>query len=140
MDRPSPQRWVGVAVLPIVGFILLWWAHQQTIDLLSPAYVSPWTVLSWLLTIVAAGLMFGLAVTFSGTHKGSPHLGTILVAAIVPVAIVVQFFGFVALGWSPWWFNVFGTFLITPATAMVSCVVLGFLAVALVAPRLSRPD
>lgn len=145
MDRLSPERWVGVIVLPIIGFVLLWWANEQLTDIRtqfgSTFRFGPWwTVLGWIFTLIAAGAMFGLAVALSGPDRKSPFMGAILVAAIVPVVIVVQFFGFLALGWSPLGTNVFGVFLITPATATVSCVVLGFLAAALIAPRLVRSD
>lgn len=143
MGRTSPQRWLGSAVLPIGAFALLWWAYQQMTETLSGTgssfgLVPWWNALGWLVTVIASGFTFGIAVALSGADRGSPDLVAILVTALFPLAVVVHFFGFLSLGWSPILLDVFGVFLITPSTAIVSCVVVGFLAAAFAAPRLIK--
>jgi hypothetical protein len=132
-----------VAVLPIIGFVLLWWADQQLIDMRtnmdSTFELSPWwTVLGWLLTMVAAGAMFGLAGGLAGADVSKANVGARFVAGIFPLAIVVHFFSFFALGWPPIRINTVGAFLISQATVVVSCVVVGFLGAGLVAHRVAR--
>ena len=69
MGRLSPQKWVGVGALPVVGLFLLRWADEQFIDIrqaiASTFEVTGWPLIGWLLTMIAAGVMFGLAADFA---------------------------------------------------------------------------
>jgi hypothetical protein len=135
----SPRRWAGVAILPIAGFFLLWWADQQLIDMRSDMILMRslgpwWMVAGWLLTMVAAGVMFGMAAGLAGTPMSKANVGATFVAGLLPLAIVGHYFSFFAFGWSPIGISPVAAFLYSNATAVVSCVVVGWLASGLVRP------
>jgi hypothetical protein len=134
---------VGVVVLPIIGFGLLWWADQQTIDMqttMGSTFEFPawWTVLGWLLTLIAIGVMFGLAAGLAGANSGRANAAAVFVAGIIPLAVVVYYFGVFALRWFPIRINAVLAFLINPATVTVSSVVVGFLGAGLMARLAAR--
>jgi hypothetical protein len=133
----SPRRWAGLAVLPFAGFALLWWADQQFIDLrsgvISMRSLAPWwMVAGWMLTVVAAGVTFGMAAGLAGTPMSKANVGATFVAGLLPLVIVAHYFSFFAFGWSPIGISPVGAFLYNHATVMVSCVVVGWLAPGLV--------
>ena len=61
-----------------------------------------------------------------------------LLAGILPLAIVANYFSFLGLGWSPIGVTLWGSFLFTQATVATSCVVVGILAAGLVGTRVAR--
>lgn len=143
--RTMPQRWLVVAVLPIVGLALLWWADQQLIDIRTTQGATFqrsawWIILGWLLTMIAAGVMFGVAASLTRTVAGKATLGATLLAGILPLATVVYYFMFFVGGWwSPLRLSSFTAFLVSHAAIAVSCVVIGFLAAGLL-PRRSADE
>ena len=137
MGGVSPRRWVGIVVLPIAGFFLLWWADQQFIDLrsgvISMRSLAPWWIVAgWMLTMVAAGVSFGMAAGLAGIPMGKANVGATFVAGLLPLVMVAHFFSFFVFGWSPIGIDSLGAFLFSNATAVVSCVVVGWLASGLV--------
>jgi hypothetical protein len=133
----SPRRWAGLVVLPIAGFALLWWADQQLIgmrtDIVSMRSLAPWwTTAGWLLTMVAAGVTFGIAAGLAGTPMSKANVGATFVAGLLPLVVVAHYFSFFVFGWSPIGINPLGAFLFNDAAAVVSCVVVGWLTAGLV--------
>lgn len=136
MGRVSPRRWAGIVVLPIAGFVLLWWADQQFIDIrnemISMRSFAPWwTIAGWLLTMVTAGVIFGLAAGLARGPMSKANVGATIVTGLLPLVIVAHYFSFFAFGWSPMGINPLGAFLFSDATVVVSCVVVGWLAAGL---------
>lgn len=142
MGRLSPQKWAGLAVLPAVGLILLWWADEQFIGIrqamASTFELSVWPLVGWLLSMIAAGVMFGLAAGFGRPEGSRASVAATLLAAILPMAIAVHYFTFLGLGWSPIGIRPWSTFLFTQATFAASCVVVGILGTGLVGTRVAR--
>jgi hypothetical protein len=144
MGRVSSRRWGGVVGLPVVGFALLWWAAEQLdavrMSLGSTFEMPAWRFVGWLLTLIAAGVVFGLAAGFARAEVSKANVGATVVAGIIPLAIVVYFWAFFSFGW----FSTFGgaiAFLVrNEVTVVVSCIVIGFLGAGLVAHRLTGLD
>ena len=137
MRRLSPLMWLGVVGLPLVGFVLLWWADQQASDMLIGSTVGPpkWGVLGWLLTMIAGGFVFGLAAGIAGANPKMASPAALLVLGIIPAAVIIYFTSVFGVGWLTLYINDVTAFLITPATVAVSCVAVGLLAAALIGTR-----
>lgn len=140
MKRLTPMRWLGVLVLPFVGFALLWWANRQAADIrevFGSTFESPdWWDCSWLAAHhgrkwrrLGSRRWRGWSSDGKGHQRGTPG------GRVDPRRRRVYYFGVWGTGWLPLYINTITEFLITPATVTVSSVAVGVLAVALVGGR-----
>ncbi len=140
MTDSTPGRWLVVVVLPLIGFALLWWANRQATDmrrLFGSTFEPPdwWTVLGWLATMIASGVLFGFAAGIAGVNPDRTNTGRLLVIGIIPAAIVVYYFMVWGVRWLPLYLNALTEFLITPATVTVSSVAVGLLTAGIIGSR-----
>ncbi len=127
----SPKRWFDLVGLPILGLVLLWWASGQLEETLiitgSEFDVPEWRLLGWLLTLIAAGVMFGLAARFAGADSSKSNVAATVVVGTLPLAIVAYFWTRFSFGWSPPVLKSL-RWLASEETIVASCVIVGFLA------------
>lgn len=99
--RDLTQAWLFAAVFMLLGVGLLWWANQQweEIRAISSAdFVIPQMRMVWYhLTLVVAGVAFGLVVAASRQDAGHPRIQILGVLALIPLAGLLLFFSVVFL-------------------------------------------
>lgn len=127
-------RWVYVGALTILGFGLLWWANDQFAEIRrltgSNFEVPEGRLLVWLLTLVAAGLVFGLA---AGREVAANSRASIAAWSILPFVILAWFYSRFSFGLPA--FNLPRSlleFLGSQMTVVASSLTLGFFLSALV--------
>ena len=145
MGRISSKAWSGVIGLPIVGFAFLWWAVEQWEGMGrmsgSTFQLPPtWRVLGWNLTLIAAGVAFGLAAGFARPPASKANTGVTAAVGVLPLTSVVSFLLFFWLEWSPVQLGEFGMLLTDKTTVVASCLVIGVLGAGLIAHRLVHSD
>ena len=140
MDRAASSLWSRVVGFTLAGVVLLWWAAEQLVAarlIFGSTFEFPaWRFLGWLVTLIAAGAMFGLAVGASRDRVSTTELRAAFVAGIVPLAAIVGFFTEWLYDWSPP-----GTLTIllrSQTTAAASCIIVGFLVASIVTHLASR--
>lgn len=145
--RDLTRAWMFAAVFLLLGMALLWWAHQQweEIRAISSAdFVIPQLRMLWFhLTLVVAGVAFGLAVAASRQDAGRPRIHIVGVLALIPIAGLLLFFSAV-FQWRELTLP-FGLeqFLLSDSTRMALTLLLGFLLsgmIGLGAEKDSPPD
>lgn len=99
-----------------------------------------WRVLGWNLTLIAAGVAFGLATGFARPPASKANIGVTAAVGVLPLTSVVSFLLFFWLEWSPVHLGEFGMLLTDKTTVVASCLVLGVLGAGLIAHRLVRSD
>lgn len=125
------------AALTLAGFGLVWWAIEQfgLIQLIagSEFRYPEARFLGWILTLVAAGLVFGLAITRGGRLAVARR--AIAVFSALPALVLAWAYSAMALGWSPFQpsFELVSV-LMSQQMLIVSAVVLGFFVSALLGP------
>ena len=127
----STRAWLYSVGFGVAGLLLLWWATQQRDawrEIAGSQFMMPVGRISmWHLTIVAAGLAFGLAVTASRRGRSEPHVVIPAVLAVVPLAGLLYFYVWI-LGW---WATALplrlDRFLLDQGTQVAFPLVLGFL-------------
>jgi len=132
-------RWVYVGALTITGFGLLWWANDQFAEirsLIGSTFEVPVVrLLIWLLTLVAAGLVFGLA---AGREVAANSRVAIAAWSILPFVVLAWFYSRFSFGLPT--FNLPGSlmdFLGSQMTVVASGLTLGFYLSALVFNRIT---
>ena len=113
MSEPHTGRsrdWVYVGVLTVLGLLFLWWAGEQLTDVLrvtASEFRPPrLDLLLYLLTLIAAGVLFGLAST-SGDGPDPGRRKAIALWSILPLLGIVGFYSLRGFGWPPGpWLNV----------------------------------
>ncbi len=136
MGRDWINRWLIPVGLSVVGVGLLWWSSDQleVARLVSGSTFSfpMWRILGWLVTLVAAGAVFGFAArTASGKESGLSVQTSVLVGAL-PLFLVVYFWTFFVVGWLPtigW---------LTESTVTACCLTVGVLAGGLLSDAIRR--
>ena len=137
MRRASSSRWVAVVGLSILGIVVLWWASEQLEEARtisgSTFDIPEWRILGWLLTLVTAGAVFGIAAGFArdGFHKA--NVAATLVVGVLPFSVVAYYWIYF-FGWLP------GIRWLSEPTVIASCMVVGFLAGGLVLHWLSPSE
>ena len=128
----SSKRWIGAVGLPVVGLVLMWWASGQLEEARkitgSTFDVPEWRILGWLLTLIASGLTFGLAVGFARADSSKTNVVATVVVGALPLAIVAYFWTHFSLGWFSTIPRGLGRWLGSEETIVASCVIVGFLA------------
>lgn len=137
---PRNPRWVYIGALTILGFGLLWWANDQFTEIRSlmgsTFEVPAGRLLIWLLTLIAAGLVFGLA---AGREVAADSRVAIAAWSILPFVILAWFYSRLSFGLPA--FNLphrLFEFLSSQMTVVASSLTLGFFLSALVVDRISR--
>lgn len=124
--------------LIVVGLLLVWWASEQFHQLRQIAgslfRYSTWRLLAWVLTLVAGGFVFGLALLRRSTVRVSTR--TVLIWSCVPVLMLASFITTLT---TEWWFGLHlpGAvlrFATSPSTVTVWAMVLGFSLAAVATP------
>ena len=129
--RGLTRAWLLAPIFLITGMGLLWWASQQWLEIRSitsaELAIPAGRVALWLVTIVMAGIVFGLAVASARRDSGRGRVEILAMLALVPMAVLIQFIAW-ALGWrtSPMPFNI-NQFLLSETTIIASALVLGLL-------------
>lgn len=101
------RDWVYVGVLTVLGLVLIWWAGEQLTGVLEVAgseFRFPRIdLLLYLLTLVAAGVVLGLA-TASETRTAPLRRRAIAGWSLLPLFGVVAFYTTRGFGWpeGPW--------------------------------------
>lgn len=136
----ASPRWVYVGVLTILGFGLLWWANDQFSEIRilmgSTFEVPTGPLLLWLVTLIAAGLVFGLA---AGRGVEVDRRAAIAAWSILPFLIIAWFYSRFSFGVPS--FNLPGSlmeFLSSQMTVVASSLILGFYLSALAVERVRR--
>ena len=141
MTRITPWRLLGILILPLLAFALLWWADRQAVEFLFGLRPEPpdWRpVLAWLLANMASGVVLGIAAGIAGANSSSANRGALLMVGIVPLVVVLYYFSVRGVGWLPGNINAVTAFLFTPAPVTVSCVAVGLVAVGALGVRRGR--
>lgn len=104
----SSSRWMAVVGFPIVGFVLLWWAGEQSDairQISGTTFQWPaWRGLGWIITLVAVGAAFSVAASAARTGESRARMGPTLVVVALPIAVVIYWVTF-----SSGWMWTFGT-------------------------------
>lgn len=120
---------VSAGVLTVLGFGLLWWAHHQWLNaraIMGSTFEMPSTrLMLWLLTLVVAGLSFGLAAASARREKVRARAAVLLIWSLIPLTVLIGFWLFVSGWWSPV-LGPFTEFLYSETTLVSSSLVLGF--------------
>lgn len=128
--------WWLSGIFLVAGFALLYWAGRflQTATSEVPYFESPeFTYGLWLLTLVASGLVFGLAVLAAQRRPSRLRWGGLLWVAI-PLALLVYFYLYL-LGVSlPSVGERVTTFLFSPGTQTACALLVGYFVAAALAP------
>ncbi len=121
--------WFYVGFLTILGFALIWWAGDQFTEIRTTAGAEfrypRGALLVYLLTLMAAGLVFGMAA--SQRQTATPSRGAIAGWSMIPLLIIIAFYW--TLGWPPGPTLMEGEvlfFVVDRATVVTSCLVFGF--------------
>lgn len=144
MAGAVPKRWIGVVGFPPVGFVLLWWASEQwalaqEMALSASETFSHWRVLGWMITLMVAGIVFGLAAAFARAEVATAHMSATIVAGILPLALAIRFWAIFAFEWIPGLpMSEIERLLVNRDAAVASCLVVGFLAANLLSHRIAR--
>jgi hypothetical protein len=129
MERVASKRWIGVVGLPIVGLVLLGWAAEQSMNarlILGSTFVFPtWRILGWLLTLIAAGAVFGLAAGFARAEVSKANVTATLLVGVLPLAVVIRYWTHLSFGWFPTISSDLGIWLSSQATVVACCLVVG---------------
>lgn len=127
----TTKAWLYSLGFGVGGLLLLWWAMQQRITWQSIAgseFRMPMGRISlWHLTLVGAGLAFGLAVTASRRRPGRPRVSILAVLAVVPLVGLLYIYAWLMLGWAPPRAMGLDALLMGPGTPVAFPLVLGFL-------------
>jgi hypothetical protein len=140
-EQPAGNpKWVYVGVLTIFGFGLLWWANDQFAEIrrvMGSTFEFPTgRLLFWLLTLIAAGLVFGLA---AGREVVANSRVAIAAWSMLPFVILAWFYSRFSFGLPA--FNLprgLLEFLESQIIVVASGLTLGFYLSALVVNRISR--
>lgn len=131
------SRWIVLVGLPILGLGVLWWASEQLAEarliMGSTFEFQHWRVLGWLLTLIAAGAIFGIAAGNTRDRQSEAKPVATLIVGVLPLLVVAYYWTYF-FGWLPtirW---------MTEPTVIASCTVVGFLLGGLASDRLNRPD
>lgn len=131
VDNP---RWVYVGALTILGFGLLWWANDQFAEIRrltgSNFQVPEGRLLIWLLTLIAAGVVFGLA---AGREVAANRRVAVAAWSLLPFVIIAWFYSRFSFGLPAFNFpRSLLEFLGSQMTVVASSLTLGFYLSALV--------
>jgi hypothetical protein len=125
------RSWVWAGGSFVAGIGLLWWAHEQWLNLslisIETGEMPSGRMLLWMLTLVACGFLVGLAVSSTRTQPARGRPGILLALAFIPFAVLYYFLTQVALGWFPALPAGLGNFLYTESTLLAASMILGFL-------------
>lgn len=111
------------------GIGLLWWAQEQWVNLsvvsVETAEMPSGRILVWILTLVACGFLFGVALSSTSTRPARGRPGVLIPLAFIPFAVLYYFWTQVALGWFPSLPAGLGNFLYTESTLLATSLILG---------------
>lgn len=128
---------MGVVGLSILGLVILWWASEQLAEVRrvtgSTFEIPHWRLLGWLLTLIGAGAIFGVAAGFTRGRQSQANVVATAVVGALPVVLVAYYWTYF-FGWLPairW---------LTESTVVALCIVVGLLLGGLVLDGLNRQE
>lgn len=125
--RSLTRAWLLATGLLLVGIALTWWADQQfgQIQLMAARdfAIPTGRVALWLLTMIVAGVAFGLTVAMARRDLERGRVPILAVLALVPLAVLILFIASIA---GPLPFSVHQS-LVSQSTVTISALLLGFL-------------
>lgn len=132
MSEPGERHrspWLYVGVLTVLGLLLIWWAGEQYNEIRlgfgSEFQFPAVRLLLYLLTLVAAGVLIGQAVS-PQREADSGARGAIAAWSVVPLVMIVLIYW--TLVWPPglgWIRGRLLVFMINQVTIVASCLVFG---------------
>ena len=140
-DLERSKLWTWIIGFTLAGLALLWWSAEQLqsagLVMGSTFEFATWRFVGWLVTLISAGIMFGLAVRAGRGGVSSNEMRGALVAGIVPLAVIVGFLTEWLFDWTE-----MGTplkiLLRSQTTAAASSIIVGVSAASVVAHLASR--
>lgn len=129
--RSSTRAWLLSVGFLVLGMGLMWWASAQW-EVLATIMSSQFEVpavrlLLWHLTVVVAGITFGLAVAASRGDSGQPRIQILGILSLIPLAGLFFFFSWILNWWAPTLPFSVNWFLFDESTRVAFALLLGFL-------------
>ena len=135
--------WFLSIALTLAGTGVLWWAHQQWLTLTTVSFESGQApsarLLLWLLTMIAAGFLFGMAASSARSSWERARPAVLLAVSFLPFAVLYYFWTQVTLGWFPTLPGRVADFIYNGSTLPAASLILGFFLSGLVG-RVERAD
>lgn len=132
---------MAVVGFTIVGFGLLWWAGEQLDTIRDESgRTATWQtrlVLVWIMTLVAAGAMFSVATSATRTGESRARLAPTLVAAALPVAVIVYYWAAIPFEWVRIGWGIQHWILSDETPIVASSFIVGFLLAGLATSRVN---
>jgi hypothetical protein len=144
VTEPKVRVFAYVGVLTLAGLSLLWWANEQLLEVnritASEFHFPKLRLLWWVLTLVLAGLVFGLAATWRSSPVSSSRKA-IAIWSVLPLLMLVWFYSTLAFSWPVLDVSVrLLRFVTSQTTVTAVAVVLGFNLAVLVAPVIATRE
>lgn len=145
--RDLTRAWLLATVLLLVGMGLLGWANHQWLEIRSIFSSTATPGMPQLrmalfhLTLIVAGVSFGLAVAASRQDAGRARIQILGVLALIPLAGLLLFFSLVFRWWVPTIPFGLQQFLFSDSTRAAFALLLGFLLSGMIELRTEKgPD